>query len=348
MKRLIKTLLLVGAFLPTLVVASSCIKEDLSPKVDTAIKSGAKTYKFGLAKPDPVVIETKSNANFALDLNYQAVDLKIFQNGNLIYTHTKSSSTRVNDEDILWTDTLTEGLEYDVFCWTSRVSDRNNDTFVNSDDPEVLKSQTFCFRDDDWDMCFDDLYPMSYYGHLTAYELDMLDGSEDETIIIPLQYLFANVNLTVTYDDMLQAMCPTHTVSGTSYGITLGTPRLYGAYQRVGVFSSDYNQGAVYWGRYDEYIDQIGTRTSNTTGHFLVPECLGGTLLPDNVSSWGKNREAIEALGYDEYDFPYIEVPVTYKTYLALGTVTKTYRFYLGGDATSNFDTHRGYQYNVT
>lgn len=348
MKRFIKTLLAALLSLPILAGATSCLKEELSPKVEPPTQTDAKTYKFGFTRPDPVVVETKGNVIAARDLTIQAIYIKIFQNGNLIYSQTKAAATAYSAGNTLWTDTLTEGLYYDVFCWTSSVSDKNSDIFDNSDDINVLKEQTFGFRARNWDSTFDDLYPMSYYGHLTAYELDMLDGAEDETIIIPLQYLFADVNLTVTYDDMLQAMCPTHTVSGTTYGITLGTPKLYGVYQRVGVFSSDYNEGAISWSDYDENCNQAGCRTSNTTAHFLVPECLGGTLLPDNNSSFGKNKEAIEALGYNEYSFPYIEVPVTYKTYLALGTVTKTYRFYLGGDATSNFDTKRGYQYNLT
>ena len=60
-----------------------------------------------------------------------------------------------------------------------------------------------------------------------------------------------------------------------------------------------------------------------------------------------KNADAVEAVGFDAESLPYLQVVMKLSGGLR-NAVTKTYRFYLGENSTTNFDIKRHHIYNVT
>ena len=92
--------------------------------------------------------------------------------------------------------------------------------------------------------------------------------------------------------------------------------------------------------------DMSGTNASVTTFSFYVPENMQGTLLPSNTDSRAKKEEALPAAVR-----PYVTfVEFTGRVNPAAGGYggNATYRFYVGTDATKNFDVIRGREYSIS
>ena len=92
--------------------------------------------------------------------------------------------------------------------------------------------------------------------------------------------------------------------------------------------------------------DMTGTNASVTTFSFYVPENRQGTLLPSNNDSRAKKEDALPAAVR-----PYVTfVEFTGRVNPAAGGYggNATYRFYVGTDATKNFDLIRGREYNIS
>lgn len=101
---------------------------------------------------------------------------------------------------------------------------------------------------------------------------------------------------------------------------------------------------ALAQGDYDP--DMTATNASVTTFSFYVPENRQGTLLPSNNDSRAKKEDALPASVR-----PYVTyVEFTGRVNPEAGGYggNATYRFYLGTDATKNFDLIRGREYNIS
>lgn len=184
--------------------------------------------------------------------------------------------------------------------------------------------------------------PASYYaGGISPSELDALDGSPDGNIHLPLRRLTAKLNLDIQCDDMLRTMFPSETVGAQAYGVAVNSVALGGISQNVGLFKSERNTRNASTGTLDQTDGAL-------TYSFYVPESLGGELLPGNTSPAGKNYQAVLAAGANPNAYPYVEVSITFSAYKVSSPFTKTYRFYLGGNSTSNFDVVRNHEYNIT
>ena len=179
------------------------------------------------------------------------------------------------------------------------------------------------------------------YVDLTGRELDLLDGSEDGKIIIPMEYLMAKVNLTIEYDDLIKEM-----FSGSLGGsVNISSVKLGGAYLGVGIFDDSINSRSTS----PNLIVQDPVSTPSLSGGsyvIYVPESLGGNLLPDNTDPTLKTPSSLTEAGVNPSRYPYIEAVVSFASNLMESDVK--YRFYLGENATSNFDVHRNKVYNIT
>ncbi len=92
--------------------------------------------------------------------------------------------------------------------------------------------------------------------------------------------------------------------------------------------------------------DMSATNASVTSFSFYVPENRQGTLLPSNDDSRAKKADALPAAVR-----PYVTyVEFTGRVNPAAGGYggNATYRFYVGTDATKNFDVIRGREYDIT
>ena len=92
--------------------------------------------------------------------------------------------------------------------------------------------------------------------------------------------------------------------------------------------------------------DMSGSNASVTSFSFYLPENMQGTLLPDNGDSRAKKENALPAAVR-----PYVSyIEFTGRVSPAAGGYGghATYRFYVGTDATTNFDVIRGREYNIS
>ena len=223
---------------------------------------------------------------------------------------------------------LTANSKYSVFAWAN-----TGEEYSLAD----ALSQVYSFSSSRaaWDGL---KIPSSFYAaDISPAELDALDGSEDGCIRLPLRRLTAKLHLSIAYDDMLRTMFPDE----AGYGIKVNSVKLGGISQGVGLFSPEANARGSSAGTADQ--------NSGTPDYvFYVPESLGGELLPGNTNPSDKNAQTLATLGLDPNAYPYVEVSVTFSAYMVSDAFTKTYRFYPGGNSTSNFDVLRNHEYNVT
>lgn len=204
-----------------------------------------------------------------------------------------------------------------------------------------LLNLTYSFSNlrSDW---LDMKIPASCFAReLSPSELDLLDGSADGSIRLPLSRLTAKVNLDIRCDDMLQTMFPSEILDGHSYGIVVNSLTLGGLAQNVGLFRSELNSRSSSAGTFDQSDGAL-------TYCLYVPESLGGELLAGNTNPAGKNYQAVLGAGANPNAYPYVEASVTFSAYKVSSPFTKTYRFYLGSNSTSNFDVVRNHEYNIT
>jgi len=223
---------------------------------------------------------------------------------------------------------LTSNSTYTVFAWANTEEDYSLSNALNS-------VYSFSSSRASWDGLH---IPSSYYAaDISPAELDALDGSADGCIRLPLRRLTAKLNLSVEFDDMLRTMFPDE----TGYGITVNSVKLGGISQSVGVFTPSANVRGSSGGTVDQ--------NSGVPDYvFYVPESLGGELLAGNGNPSYKNAQSLIALGLNPNAYPYVEVSITFSAYMVSYPFTKIYRFYLGGNSTSNFDVERNREYNVT
>ena len=223
---------------------------------------------------------------------------------------------------------LTSNNSYTVFAWANT---GENYTLTNA----LSSVYSFSSSRASWDGLH---IPSSYYAaDISPAELDTLDGSADGCIRLPLRRLTAKLNLSVEFDDMLRTMFPDE----TGYGITVNSVKLGGISQDVGVFTPSANVRGSSSGTVDQ--------NSGVPDYvFYVPESLGGDLLAGNSNPSNKNTQSLMALGLNPNAYPYVEVSITFSAYMVSSPFTKIYRFYLGGNSTSNFDVERNREYNVT
>ena len=234
---------------------------------------------------------------------------------------------------------LTQNARYNVLAWANTPGLGLADALEMG--PDALMDQVYSFssRRADWNGL---KIPASYSAcEISPAELDELDGKSDGKICLPLRRLTAKVNLNIQYDEMLRTMFPSETQGGVNYGILVNSVSLGGLAQNVGLFRPEMNSRSASGGTVDQ---SDGTLTYS----FYVPESLGGELLSGNASPSGKNYSAVLAAGADPSAFPYVEVSVTLSAYMVSSPFTKTYRFYLGANSTSNFDVLRNHEYNIT
>lgn len=223
---------------------------------------------------------------------------------------------------------LTSNNTYTVFAWANTGEEY---TLSNA----LSRVYGFSSSRASWDGM---KIPSSYYASgISPAELDALDGSADGNIRLPLRRLTAKLNLSIAFDDMLRTMFPDE----SGYGIVVNSVKLGGIAQDVGIFTPEANVR----GSSSSTVDQ----NSGTPDYvFYMPESLGGELLGGNTNPSNKNAQALVALGLDPYAYPFVEVSITFSAYMVSSPFTKVYRFYLGGNSTSNFDILRNHEYDIT
>ena len=256
---------------------------------------------------------------------------RIYWEGQLLYCGTSGGSVRLNTD-----------AEYSVFAWAN--------TSPDTGDFDSLLSSTHTWTDSRTDWSSNPLYhsiPLSFSRiGVSAQELDMLDGAQDGSICLSLERTMAKVKFHIEYDDLVLAMFPTETVSGTSYGITVEDVLLGGICQSVGLFDPSYNRRSASSG--DITVSQSDEGPLRPVYTVYVPESLGGDILYGNANPLKKSAASLESKGLDPSAYPYLETRITFSSYMSNGTFTRTFRFYIGEDASVNFDVKRNRVYDIT
>lgn len=238
---------------------------------------------------------------------------------------------------------LTTNTTYNVLAWANNavLSIADALSIISDDGLNGIMDQVYRFSSQrsEWNGL---KIPASFCAtNLTPDELDDIDGRADDIIRLPLRRLTAKINLNVQYDEMLRTMFPEESFAGQSYGISVNSVKLGGLSQDVGLFRPECNRRHASSGTVDQ---SDGTLTYS----FYVPESLGGDILASNTSPSGKNYTALQAAGADPNAYPFIEADINFSAYLVSSPFTKTYRFYLGGNSTTNFDVLRNHEYDIT
>lgn len=231
---------------------------------------------------------------------------------------------------------LNRNARYDVYAWANcDLGDGNSQESLREAVISYSKAQ------DVWDAR--PSVPMSYMAEgITPPELDLLDGVEDHSISIPLERLFARVDVSVVCEPLLLDMFPDETVGGNSFGISLVSLRAGGCAGSIGIFdpSLDYPSPDAS----STLVDQSDGAMSMSV---YFPESLRGDLLPENDNPWRKNAQELLSKGVDPETVPYLELTVRFSSYHYRMNVVKTYRCYPGADDCRNFDLWRGRVYSL-
>ena len=179
---------------------------------------------------------------------------------------------------------------------------------------------------------------------LTPAEMDLSDGNQDGFLTVPMERLFARIDLTVNADERILALCPSRRVTGISVdGAIAGSP-LFGETSAYGWKS------APVWPEGDR--DDMPPAGFGKTVSVYLPENLQGDINTSNTDPSAKSRDVLEGImGAEELSrLSYVEITVDY----SIGNPssgdggTVRYRFYIGDDALSNFDIRRNRTYAVT
>jgi len=270
---------------------------------------------------------------------------------------------------------LNSGRKYDYYIESGYCGDTIDGTapFPAATSSEMYNSVYFgaAFREgtwnsygsDRWYHAVSDTYGGSIpvaacYRNMTPAELDAADGSEDGFLHLEVERLFAKLNLSLRFDDLLSEWMEDIEVRSVSVH-TL--PRYCGVFNPE--TTSAYIEGESYSPEPEDFLFETGDtapspdllRTTTGAGPYIlyVPENLYGDDPDLSEDMDDVEKSPAYSAGMDGqtvftggYPYPtYIEVSMAYTSKLAAeGTVV--YR-YFPGSRVNNFDIRRNTAYNI-
>lgn len=271
---------------------------------------------------------TCTKANVIDESTVESWNWRIYWDGELLYSGTQAASAIK----------LNGNAAYTVVAWANVSIPASSAGSL-----EALLNHICEFTDSQQEWNSAGSIPMSYYAQdISGTDLDMLDGTEDGVITLPLERIMARVNLSIEYDSLTETMFNTGLYAGD--GIRVKSIKLGGMHQSVGLFRSGMNTRHA--ADNDSLIDQ--SQDSNPVYSFYIPESLGGNLLAGNTDPMRKSGPALESMGLEPSAYPYIEAEMELYAVHVAHNVSKTYRLYLGEDSFSNFDIKRNHIYNIS
>lgn len=312
---------------------AACQRQEMDHTVQegtTAHGQDVTEYRIGGVSSWEQGVQTKANTITA-ETTVSEFEYSIFdsQSGRFIaYGTNTTPMTKLNRNG-----------KYDFYIWSRMNNEDDISDEVTYTSRAALNSASYLFTasQTNWNNlsyvpisgCLKDVTPNEIAGTATA-------------INIPMEYLMAKVNLTVSYDALLKEMFQ----SSLGGSVTISSVSVGGMSKRVGIFDSSYNQ--TYTGSGNITQEDAVSPASLEGGSYtiFIPENLSGDLLPDNTDPAKKTPESLSAEGYSPAAYPYIEVVVDYASILFDSQVK--YRFYLGENATTNFDVRRNKVYDIS